>query len=166
MRAGKFSPKVRLEPVSLSGAVDGEPNIRSSKGQSKQHKLEQEPAPAAAAAAVLWPRCAASCLLAGLGGGSAVLHVKVLRAHANDIVVVRQLTSLRRKAEVGHRGHFVVLDFEALGPFIFLLVLQLELEGLVGEVGKAGFRGDSGITDTPGLCSMLATRLCSCITTG
>jgi hypothetical protein len=41
---------IPLETVSLLGPVDGKANIGTSQGQTKQHKLDEEPRPASTAA--------------------------------------------------------------------------------------------------------------------
>jgi hypothetical protein len=70
-------------------------------------------------------------------------------------VVVGELAGLSAEAEVCDGRDFEVLDLEALGPFVFGLVLEIELEGLVGEVGEASFGGNAGVTDSTSLFSML-----------
>lgn len=71
-------------------------------------------------------------------------------------MVVGELAGLSAEAEVSDGRDFEVLDLEALGPFVFGLVLEVELEGLVGEVGEAGFGGNTGVTDSASLFSILA----------
>ena len=80
-----------------------------------------------------------------------MLSVEILGLDRDDIVVVREFTRLGGKSEVGDSGHFVVFNLEAFGPFVLLLVLQLELEGFVGEVGEFGFGGDLSVADSTGL---------------
>lgn len=70
-------------------------------------------------------------------------------------MVVGELAGLSAEAEVCDGRDFEVLDLETLGPFVFGLVLEVELEGLVGEVGEASFGGNTGVTDSTSLISML-----------
>lgn len=66
-------------------------------------------------------------------------------------MVVGQFTSFGRETKIGHRGYFEILNFEALRPFIFLLVLEIELERLVGKIGEAGFGRNPGVANTSSL---------------
>jgi hypothetical protein len=66
-------------------------------------------------------------------------------------VVVVELARFGGEAEVGDGRRLVVCDFEAGRPFVLGLVLQVEFEGLVGEVGEAGFGGELGVADAAGL---------------
>lgn len=77
--------------------------------------------------------------------------VEVKGLDRNDVEVVRELASLCREAKVRNGRDFEVGDVEALGPFILGLVLELELQGLVCEVGELGFGGNVGVTDAAGL---------------
>jgi hypothetical protein len=52
------------------------------------------------------------------------------------------------------------LDFETLRPLAFGLVLQLEAEVLVLEVGEAGDGGDVGVADATGLDLLAWSRAC------
>lgn len=66
-------------------------------------------------------------------------------------MVVREFARLSAEAEVCNRRDLEVLDLEALRPFVDGLVLQLELEVLVLEVGEAGFRRGLRVADAAGL---------------
>lgn len=70
-------------------------------------------------------------------------------------MVVAQLAGLGGEAQVcdGGDGDVGILSgkIEALGPRIFALVLQLQGQRLVLEVGKAGFGGDGGAAETTSL---------------
>ena len=66
-------------------------------------------------------------------------------------MVVRELARLGGEAKVRDRGDLEVFDVEALGPFVFGLVLEVELETFVGEIGKTGLGGDLGVADAAGL---------------
>lgn len=45
----------------------------------------------------------------------------------------------------------IVVDFEALRPFVFGFVLEFELEGFVGEIGEFGLCGDVGVANATSL---------------
>lgn len=70
-------------------------------------------------------------------------------------MVVAQLAGLGRETQVcdGGNGDVGILSgkTEALGPCVFGLVLQLQGQRLVLEVGKAGFGGDGGAAETTSL---------------
>jgi hypothetical protein len=66
-------------------------------------------------------------------------------------VVVGEFASLGGETEVGDGWDFEVLDLEALRPFAFSLVLQLEAQVLILEVGEARDGGYVGVTDAAGL---------------
>jgi len=136
-----------LKPIPLAGTINRVPNVCSRDRQTKQYKLEQEPAPASAA--LLLPDHAATRL--SFGAARVALQVQILRAHADDVVVVGELTSFGGETEVGHGRHLEILDLKALGPFVFLLVLEVELERFVGKVRETSFGRDSGIADTSSL---------------
>jgi hypothetical protein len=143
-----------LEPVALAGAVDGVAHITAREHETKNDEFHEEPGPATTAAAVLPLARGAGRRLAGLGGGRALARValvQVLRLDGDDVEVVAELARLGAEAEVGHGGHFEVRELEAEGVFVFGLVLQLELEELVGEVGEAHLGGDLGVADAAGL---------------
>jgi hypothetical protein len=77
----------------------------------------------------------------------------------DDIVVVVEFARFSGKAEIGDRRDFVVFDLETRGPFVFGLVLDFELKGLVGEIGELGFGRDLGIADTADL-DCISLQLC------
>lgn len=150
--ASVFVAEIRLEPVALLCAVDGVADISAGEGETKEDKLHQEPGPASAVAV---PRHAAR-RLAWLGGAGArglagVALVQVLGLDGDDVEVVAQLACLGAEAEVCDGRDFEVGDLEAQGVFVLGLVLQLELEERVLEVGQAGFGGDLGVADAAGL---------------
>ena len=70
-------------------------------------------------------------------------------------MVVTQLTSLGGETEVsnGWNGDvgFVGVEIKALDPGVFGLVLQLEGQGLVLEIGETGLGRDGGVTETASL---------------
>lgn len=81
--------------------------------------------------------------------------VEVQGLDRDDVVVVGELAGLGGEAQVGNRRDFEVGDIEALGPVIFGLVLQLELERLVLEVGELGLGGDLCVADAAGLMTQI-----------
>lgn len=150
--AGRFIPEIRLEPVALLCAVDGESDIGAGQRKTKQDKLHQEPGPAAALAVAAH----AARGLAGLGGGrtrglAGVALVQVLCLDGDDVEVVAQLACFGAEAEVCDGRDFEIGDLEARRVFVLGLVLQLELEERVLEVGQARFGGDLGVADPAGL---------------
>jgi hypothetical protein len=145
-----------LEPVALAGAVDGVAHITAREHETEDDEFHEEPGPATATAApaVLLLARGAGRRLTGLGGGRALARValvQVLRLDGDDVEVIAELARLGAEAEVGHGGHFEVRELEAEGVFVLGLVLQLELEELVGEVGEAHLGGDLGVADAAGL---------------
>jgi hypothetical protein len=148
----------RLEPIALLGPIDGEADVRARNRQAKQDKFDQEPCPAATGTALARHRASRLlavllCVLGAAVGSRAagVLAVQVMRPHCDDVVVVRELACLGGEAQVGDGRDLEVGDFEALCPFVDGLVLQLELEVLVLEVGQAGFGRDLGVADAASL---------------
>lgn len=74
-------------------------------------------------------------------------------------MVVTELTGLSGETEVGHRGNGDVgifgVEGEAFRPGVFGLVLELQRQRLVLEVGKAGLGRDWGAAETTSLKRML-----------
>jgi hypothetical protein len=81
-----------------------------------------------------------------------------MRLYRNDVVVVGKLAGFGGEAEVCDGWDFEVGDVEALRPVTFRLVLHLELEGLVLEVGELGDGRYLGITNATSL-RLLALRI-------
>jgi hypothetical protein len=151
-----------LEPVPLTGPVHGIPDIRARECEPKEDKLHEEPRPSAAgaaaagAAAALARRGARLLSLLAVGCrlrrcATGVLLVQVMRSNGDDVVVVGEFARLGAEAEVCDGRDFEVWDFEARGPFVFGLVLQLELEVLVLEVGEFRFGRGLRVADAAGL---------------
>jgi hypothetical protein len=142
-----------LEPVSLLRPVDSVSNIRTRKRKSKQHEFHKEPCPAPLI--LLLPRHTACRLLASVGIdtriGTRILLVQVMRPYRNDVVVVGQLTGFSGETEVRDGRDFEVGNIEACCPFVDGLVLELEFEVFVLEVGEFGDGGDLGVADASGL---------------
>lgn len=80
-----------------------------------------------------------------------VQRIQVLRLERDNIVVITQLTGLGGETQVSDRrnGDVRVLgvEGEAVGPGILRLVLQVQSQGLVLEVGKTELSGDGGIAE-------------------
>lgn len=70
--------------------------------------------------------------------------IKVLRIDLDDIEIITQLPGLGRKAQVGDGGNGDGAELEAGRPVFVGLVLQLELERGVLEVGETCFGGLCG----------------------
>ena len=70
-------------------------------------------------------------------------------------MVVGELTSLGREAQVCNRRDLEVGDFKAHGPFVFGLVLDLEAEELLLEVREAGFGCDLRVANAASLIHLL-----------
>jgi hypothetical protein len=66
-------------------------------------------------------------------------------------VVIREFACFSGEAEVCDGRDFEVGDFEALRPFAFGLVLELEAEVLILEVGQTGDGWDLSVADATGL---------------
>lgn len=70
--------------------------------------------------------------------------IKILRIDLDDIEIITQLPGLRRETQVGDGGDGDGAELEAGRPVFVGLVLQLELERGVLEVGEACFGGLCG----------------------
>lgn len=70
-------------------------------------------------------------------------------------MVVAQLTGLSGETQVSNGGNsnvgFVGIEIKALDPGVFGLVLQLEGQGLVLEIGETGLGRDGGVAETASL---------------
>ena len=149
-----------LEPVPLPSAVDCESNIRARNRQPKQHKLHKEPAPAPSALSTLDRGGAtfrARCCRCRIASG--VVLVEIERLNTDDVVVIGELARLGGETDVGNGWDLEVWNFEALGPLVFSLVLQVEFEGFILEVGEPGLGGDLGVADTTSLVTVSATTM-------
>lgn len=95
---------VILETISLPRPVHCEADIRTGKRQTKEHKLDQEPCPAASAAATLLLPCHGRSGLAtlarsrGRGRAAGVLLVQVERLDGDDVVVIGEFTGFGAEA--------------------------------------------------------------------
>lgn len=129
-------------------AEDSVSNVCTSYGQTEQDKLQKEPAPATTLLLAVLIRLV--CVLAVVLGCTCgtTRAVQVLGLDLDDVVVVGKLASLGRETEVGDARKLDTRNFEAGGPLIFLLVHQLEGEGLLLEVGNTGLGGGVRITET------------------
>ena len=98
---------------------------------------------------------AAGALAVGGVALAAADAVEVVGLDGHDVVVVAQLAGLGGEAEVGDRGDGDVgvrgIQREAVVPGVLRLVLQVQGQGLVLEVGQAGFGGDGGASEATGL---------------
>lgn len=142
----------RLEAVSLACAVDGVADVGAGEGEAEEDELHEEPGPAAGLLLARHARGRLAGLGVGRGGRLAgVAAVQVERLDRDDVEVVRELARLGGEAQVGDGRDLEVGDLEAEGVLVFGLVLQLELEERVLEVGDAGFGGDLGVADAAGL---------------
>ena len=129
-------------------AEDSKTNVCASHGQTEQDKLEEEPTPATSLLLAVLIRLV--CVLAVVLGctcGTAGA-VQILGLDLDDVVVVGELASLGGETEVGDARELDTGDFEARGPFVFLLVHQLEGERLFLKVGDAGLGRGVRITET------------------
>lgn len=84
-----------------------------------------------------------------------------MRSNGDDVVIIVELASLSTEAEVSDGRDLEVGDLEALGPFVFGLVLELEAEEFVLVVGEAGDGGDLGVADAAGLACTISYVLIS-----
>lgn len=70
-------------------------------------------------------------------------------------MVVTQLTGLSGETQVSDGGNgdvrFVGIEGEAVGPRVLGLVLEVQGEGLVLEIGQAQLRRNGGAAETTGL---------------
>lgn len=139
-----------LESVALSPRpVGSEARISAAHNEEKQKDLGKEPGPASAACVVLGLELVSCVRLAGATGIRAA--VQVLGRDGDDVVVVAQLAGLGAEAQVGNVGdRRGVVHLEAHQPVAHGLVLELELEALVLEVGQSHLGGDARVAETSG----------------
>lgn len=161
----KASQVRRLEPRRPRlGAVDRPAKVPANNRTKEQNNLEQEPRPA-------------TRLLLGLGAGPAtatrviratatavpVHRVQVLGLERDDVVVVAELARLGRKTQVcdGGDGNVRVCggQFETVGPCVLRLVLQVQTEGLVLEVGETELSWYGCVAETTSLGFILVCIL-------
>ena len=136
---------------SVLGSVSSVANIATSKHHANQDDLEQEPAPATALLLGLAVHLPLSAPGRRLAAGLSTRRVQVPGVDRDDVVVVTELASLGAEAKVGNRGDGRGLGrLEAQGPLVFRLVLQLQLQLLVLEVGQLELRRDAGVSDATG----------------
>lgn len=121
--------------------VDGVPDICAPNSTKEHEHLEKEPAPAAT---FLLVDLAATTTGTGPGISTACVvadAVQVVRRDRDDVLVVTDLTCFTGQAEVRNRGqgNIVLLRVqrEAVRPRPIRLVLEVEAEELVLEVGQA-----------------------------
>lgn len=151
-------PPVQLRPYSLSPIynqsdhlepripflrpIRGETHVSTRDHEPKDDELQEEPSPATTfliLLALVDVRVAAA--VAGASTGAGLGLVQVLGRDVDDVVVVGELAGFGAEAKVGDRWDFNVGNLETLRPFVILLVLELDLECSVLEVGEAGFGG-------------------------
>ena len=85
--------------------------------------------------------------------------VQIIRVDGNDVVDIGEFACVRAEAEVGRLREFEGLGLEALGPFVFGFVLELDFERGVLIVGHSHLLGNGvGTSDTAGL-----GFLCQCM---
>lgn len=140
-----------LVPVSLVlvRPVSGETHVGGANDAKEEKDLEEKPGPAAALLdnrRLLAPVATSRGRLARWLGG-----IKVLGVHRDDIVVVAQLASLSAEAKVGDLGDSRrLVRLEAKSPLALGLVLQLQLQVLVLEVGETELGRHGGGPDASG----------------
>ena len=146
----------------MLGAVRSVPNIASNNHSEEQNSLEQEPSPAALLLTALDATSVTALARAGTAATAAAAAtnaVQVLGLDGDDVVVVAELTSLGREAQVGDRGDGNVVlgggQLEAGDPAVLGLVLQVQGQGLVLEVSQAGLGRDGCATETTSLYQLL-----------
>lgn len=141
------APRLRLETVgALVAPPSRVPDVASTDRENKKHDLGEEPEPAAAllcgrllSPAAAWRRSAVG-----------LCSVQIFGVDGNDVVVVTQFARLGTEAKVGYLGYGRwLVGLEAKRPLILRLVLQLQLQVLVLEVGQAELGGDVCLPDPP-----------------
>lgn len=140
----------------MLGAVRSVPDITSHNHSKEQNSLEQEPSPAALLLTALDTASVTALARAGRAATAAATNaVQVLGLDGDDVVVIAELTSLGREAQVGNGGNSDVVlggsQLEAGNPAVLGLVLQVQGQGLVLEVSQAGLGRDGGATETTSL---------------
>lgn len=140
----------------MLGAVRSVPDITSHNHSKEQNSLEQEPSPAALLLTALDTASVTALARAGRAATAAATNaVQVLGLDGDDVVVIAELTSLGREAQVGNGGNSDVVlggsQLEAGNPAVLGLVLQVQGQGLVLEVSQAGLGRDGGTTETTSL---------------
>lgn len=125
------------------------PHIRTPTNHAKQHNFYKQPPPPTTLPSSI--RIIAPPLWFApfvLGAFDRLAAVEVVCLDRDDVEVVAQFAGLGAEAEVGDRGDGDGAVLEAEGPQVVGLVLEFEFEGLVLEVGEAGFGGDGCASDT------------------
>lgn len=140
----------------MLGAVRSVPDITSHNHSKEQNSLEQEPSPAALLLTALDTASVTALARAGRAATAAATNaVQVLGLDGDDVMVIAELTSLGREAQVGNGGNSDVVlggsQLEAGNPAVLGLVLQVQGQGLVLEVSQAGLGRDGGTTETTSL---------------
>lgn len=139
-------------------------DIRASNHRKEKENLEKEPRPAALSLLTctmlaILPQPAAA-RLPRLWRPCRRRIIQVLRSDADDVVVIRQLTRFRREAQIRHgRNHRRVLLLKAQNPLILCLVLQLQLQDLILEVGQSCLRRHARTSDAPRAAASILVRL-------
>lgn len=138
------------------------PHIRSPSHQDKRHNFHKEPTPPTSLSppplhtrtGLLLPLTRVHFHLRRFPN----LFIKIIGFHRDDVEVVGELACCGAEAKVGDGWDGDGAGFEAEGPFVSGFVLEFEFEGLVLEVSEAGFGGDAGAADAPGLVGNVAVR--------
>lgn len=137
-------------------AVNRPAKVAAHHSAEEQNNLEQEPRPAATLFLGLAGATGPATAARGIGAAEvSVQRVQVLRLERDDIVVVAQLAGLggetqicdSRDGDVGVCGR----QLEAVGPRVFRLVLQIQAQGLVLEVGETKLGWDGSIAEATSL---------------
>lgn len=136
--------------------IPSPPHVCSAAHHNERHNFHEEPTPPTSLAPLRlhpWARLllAFTPVHLDLRPIRDWRFIQILRLHDDDVEVVGELARFSAEPEVGDGGNGDGGGFEAEGPFFGRFVLEFELEGLVLEVGQAGFGGDVGAADTPSL---------------
>lgn len=142
----------KLEPVRLGlGSVGRPADVGAADNDDEEDNLGEEPCPATALLLNVALAAALAALVLTTRGrlvAAARLSVQVLGRDRDDVVVVAKLTSLGSEADVGNVGdRRGLVQLKASLPLVLNLVLELQLELLVLEVGQAHLGGDARMSD-------------------
>lgn len=150
--------------LTLIRPVNRVSNVRTPNGTTKQDYLEEEPTPTARLLArVEWTSSAGRSSTVRSGARCATGIVQVVGVHGDDVLVVGDFAGLAGEAQVGHGWDGDIglggVQGKTVGPRAIRLVLQVQREGFILEVGQACLRGDFGVADSAGLRQMLGILL-------
>lgn len=130
------------------GTVSSVAHVCTAAGKEEQDDLGEEPSPAAALLGNVTLDVSALVVRSRSVGRAAGAVVQVLGGNRDDVVVVAEFAGFRAESKVGDVGDLGrVVDLEAGCPLIFFLVLEVEFELLVLDIGETHLGGNAGVSN-------------------